>query len=152
MNIFMPGKPGVPFDSNYYIICWTNEGQLNFESIKFFYPECKYINCISANPLREEAKHFFMPPQKTLRYVFGPPPQPKKLTYRGGRKLTGATLRKLSQQHHRKNPKQRLWRDREEKTRKTQTQMKKRSDNMSSVCVGSALQTPLSALSASLGL
>ena len=90
----MPGKSGVPFDSNYYIICWTNEGQLNFESIKFFYPECKYINCISANPLREEAKHFFMPPQETLRYVFGPPPQPKKLTYRGGRKLTGGNIKK----------------------------------------------------------
>lgn len=93
VNIFKPGN-SVPFDNNYYIICWAKEGQLNFESIKLFYPECNYINCISANPLREEVKHFFMPPQKTLRYVFGPPPQPKKLTYRGVRKLTGGNFKK----------------------------------------------------------
>ena len=50
----------------------------------------------------------------------------------------GETLRKIFQQPHRKNQKLRLWRDREERTKrksanKIEIQMKKRSDSMSSV-------------------
>jgi hypothetical protein len=85
VNTF-PSRSGIPFDTNYQIICFAKEGRLDFEGAKFFC-SYSYLKDLDKNPLREQYRRTFSGKKAHPKYVFGPPPEKKKLTVREGRKL-----------------------------------------------------------------